>query len=30
MEIIQMGSEDLYALAVLRCCWPPGTHGLET
>lgn len=26
MEIIKLGTEDVLEMAVLSCCWPPGTR----
>jgi len=25
MEIIEQGTEDVYEMAGVNCCWPPGT-----
>jgi hypothetical protein len=29
MEVIKPGTEDINKMAVLGCCWPPGTENLE-
>jgi hypothetical protein len=29
MEIINDGSDDLCQMAMLSCCWPPGSQTYE-
>jgi hypothetical protein len=30
MEIVRKGSEDVYVIVPMNCCYPSGTFGIRT
>ncbi len=30
MEVMQESTEEVYDMAALNCCWPPGTLSMQS